>query len=281
MTKRNRIILLSAALLAVLVIISAVIALGHPGADEKTDTASLILSCCIIAAGILSVVVVFLTKVRKGRYEKQLSAEYYSRYEIVRDAVANSQLAGATKAEIRGDLLDLLMSAQEAGKAAESVVGDPDAFAGEIIRSYSKPAYMAVLGLFDTAIAFAAFVLGVTVILWFEKTKNSFFSVGIGIDLVFFFALIAAAVLPLTKSLTSTRRNWAYFLPVAFGIAFVLITMLLREWFYSAAWVRACLDETVRMIPNAFMLAVYMLCVVLLPPLKHRLRLNMLKRKRE
>ncbi len=281
MTKRNRMILLSAALLAVLVIISAVIAFGRPGADGKTDTASLILSVCIIAAGILSVVVVFLTKVRKGRYEKQLNAEYYSRYEIVRDAVVNSQLAGATKAEIRGDLLDLLMSAQAAGKAAEGVVGDPDAFAREIIRSYSKPAHMVMLGLIDAAFAFAAFVLGVTVVLWFEKTKNSFFSVGIGIDLVFFFALIAVVVLPMTKSLTSTRRSWAYFIPVVFGIVFVLITMLLREWFYSAAWVRAFLDETVRMIPSVFMLAVYLLSIVLLPLLKYRLRLNMLRRNRE
>jgi hypothetical protein len=66
---------------------------------------------------------------------------------------------------------------------------------------------------------------------------------------VFLFLLIAAVVLPATRRLISTRSGWAYLLPIASGIAFVLVTMLMREWFYGVEWVRVFLDGTVRLIP--------------------------------
>lgn len=279
MTKRDKVTIFSAALLAVLVIIAAVIAYAGPNAGGKADTASLILCCCIVAASILSVVIVCLTKIRRGKYEKRLNTGYYQRYEIIRDAVAGSQLSIATKSEIRNDVLDMLISALESGKPAESVVGNPEAFAKDIVRSYSKPSYMVVLGLIDAVITFAAIVLGVYVLLWLEQTESSFFSINIDNSMVFFFVMIAFIIMPVTKRLASTRSIWAYCIPIAFGVAFVLAAESLRSWFYYAEWVRVILDGTVRLIPNPWVFAAFALSVPLLLLLKHSLRKNMFRLK--
>ena len=272
MTRRDKVIVLSASLLAVCVIASALVLYVRTGKSGSIDTEALMISCCTVLAGIGSVLLVFYAKVRRRAHEKLLNDDYYHKYEIVRDAVMSSQLSAGMKREIKNDVIDLLLSAQRSGKAADSAVGDPTAFSKEIIGSSLKPGNMIVLSLLDAGIAFISFVVGVNTLLWLEHTGNSFFGVGIGVNMVVLFALIALLVIPAARRLVRSGSTWAFMIPIASGILFILLTEILRKYFYATGWVKTFLDGTLAMIPNAAVFTVYLVLIPLLAGLKAWLR---------
>jgi len=104
MTQRNKIALISAVLLALLVILSAIAFAISSTPQNTANKASTLLIAIIILVSISSVFIVYFTKVRKRKYEKLLNQEYYQEYEILKDAVANSQLAISNKKEINEDI---------------------------------------------------------------------------------------------------------------------------------------------------------------------------------
>jgi len=111
MTKRNKIVLGSSIFLALCVIATVIINLKYNIQNSAIDTNSLILIGIIILLSIISVPVVYFSKVRKSKFERMLNNEYFQKYEIIRDAVMNSQLSGINKKEIKEDMLDILISA--------------------------------------------------------------------------------------------------------------------------------------------------------------------------
>jgi DNA-binding ferritin-like protein (Dps family) len=272
MTKRNKIILLSSVLLAVLVILSTgVFAISR--ADQYTASQeSTLLTTMIILVSILSVFVVYFSKVQKRKYEKLLNQEYFQEYEIIKDAVANSQLSSSSKKEIIEDILDMLLSAQEAGKSVQEVTGKTEKFAQEILESYAGPIQVGILSIFDSFIAFVLFVVGTSIFLWLEETQQSFFAIRLDIAMVVFFVLVAFGLLPVTKKQTSTKNPWMYLLPIATGIVFVLFAELLRAFFYKLEAVKQFLDGSLRMIPNAGFLMLYLLSIPVFLLLKHFFR---------
>jgi DNA-binding ferritin-like protein (Dps family) len=272
MTKRNKIILLSSVLLAVLVILSTgVFAISR--ADQYTASQeSTLLTTMIILVSILSVFVVYFSKVQKRKYEKLLNQEYFQEYEIIKDAVANSQLSSSSKKEIIEDILDMLLSAQEAGKSVQEVTGKTEKFAQEILESYAGPIEVGILSIFDSFIAFALFVVGTSIFLWLEEAQQSFFAIRLDIAMVVFFVLVAFGLLPVTKKQTSTKNPWMYLLPIATGIVFVLFAELLRAFFYKLEAVKQFLDGSLRMIPNAGFLMLYLLSIPVFLLLKHFFR---------
>jgi DNA-binding ferritin-like protein (Dps family) len=276
MTKRNKIILLSSVLLAVLVILSTGV-FAISSADQYTASQeSTLLTTMIILVSILSVFVVYFSKVQKRKYEKLLNQEYFQEYEIIKDAVANSQLSNSSKKEITEDILDMLLSAQEAGKSVQEVTGKTEKFAQEILESYARPIQVGILSIFDSFIAFALFVVGTSIFLWLEETQQSFFAIRLDIAMVGFFVLVAFGLLPVTKKQTSTKNPWMYLLPIAIGIVFVLFAELLRAFFYNLEAVKQFLDGSLRMIPNAGFLMLYLLSIPVFLLLKHFFRKSLL-----
>jgi hypothetical protein len=124
MTQRTKIKLMSSVLLALLVILSAIAFAISSTPQNAANSASALLIAIIILASISSVFVVYFTKVQKRKYEKLLNQEYFQEYEILKDAVANSQLAISNKKEVNEDILDILLSAQQVGKSIHEVVGN-------------------------------------------------------------------------------------------------------------------------------------------------------------
>ena len=261
MTQRNKIKLISSVLLALLVILSA-IAFGLSSSSQNAaNNASSLLITIIILASISSVFFIYFTTVQKREFEKLLNQEYFQEYEILTDAVAKSQLAISNKKEINEDIIDILLSAQEAGKSVHEVVGNPERFAQEILLSYAQPTQLAILSFLDSLIAFVLFVIGTSFLIWLERTQQSFFAVRLNIAMVVFFMLVAFVLLPVTRKQTSTKYSWTFLLPIAIGILFVLLAEFLRAYFYNLKVVKVFLDGTLQMIPDTGFLAIYLLSI--------------------
>lgn len=275
MTTRNKVLLFSSIVLALMVIASIVVwEITGQSSEEQMPT---VLIVAIIIISILSVFVVYFSKIQKKKYEKLLNQEYYEQYEIIKDAVANSQLSVGTKKDIIEDILELLLSAQESGKTVASVVGDPQLFSQEIMSSFAKPYRLALLDLFDSLIAFILMVVGASFMLWLEQTQRSFYTTKLDISMIAFFILVAFLIIPVTKAGTGTRNPWIFMVPIAGGVLFVLIAELLRAFLYDVDLVRQLLDDSVRMVPNMLTLIIYLLSVPMFLILKQISRKRILR----
>jgi len=274
MTNRNKVLLVSSIILALLVIASVVV--WEMTGQSSGERIPVVLLATIILISVLSVFVVYFSKIQKKKYEKLLNQEYYEQYEIIKDAVTNSQLSVATKKDITEDVLELLLSAQESGKSVDSVVGNSQIFSNEIISSFAKPFRLAMLSLFDGFIAFILMILGASFVLWLEQTQQSFFATRLDISMVMLFLLVTFLLIPVTKAQTGTRNPWMYMIPVAGGLLFILLAEFLRAFFYDVNGVRLFLDGSVRMVPNVVILMIYLLSLPLFLILKQISRKRMI-----
>jgi DNA-binding ferritin-like protein (Dps family) len=275
MTTRNKVLLFSSILLALLVIASTV--MWEITERSKGEKMPLVLLLTIIIVSFLSVFVVYFSKIKKKKYEKLLNQEYYEQYEIIKDNVVNSQLSAAIKKDISGDVLELLLSAQESGKSVGSVVGDPQVFTQEIISSFAKPYRLVMLNLFDSLIVVILMIISASFMIWLEQTQQSYFSTKLDISMIILFVLVAFLVIPVTKSQTGPRYPWLFMIPVATGVLFVLVTEILRVFFYDVHAVQKILDGSIRMVPDVTILMIYLLSIPFFLMLKQILRKRMLR----
>lgn len=273
MTKRDKIVIISASLLAFCVIASA----GWFAADSsknigKADTESIVYFGVAVVLGIFSVLIVYLSKVRKNKFEKMLTGEYLTEYEVIKDAILNSHLSDVSKKETIDDILDILIEAQGSGKAVAGVIGNSASFSKKIISEFLSPGRHMVLNLLDGIKAFSLFVIGITAALWLEQVGTNIFQVGMDTSMVLFVFLIAFLIIPATKKLTSTRSPWMFFIPLSAGILYVLTAIVLRKYCYDFQGVKLLLDGSITMIPNITVFMVYILIVPVLKKLKTYLR---------
>jgi len=263
MTKRDKLLLGSAAFLAVLVIATAVL-VGLSAQSRPKSAAELLLSGGIILLCVLSVVFVFLTKIRRNKYEKKLNPEYYEVYETIRDAVGRFQLPAHSKKEILSDVLDLLLSAQSDGKPVSAAVPDAAAFAENILAVYSSRRSRVLQSLLDGAIAFLLFIVCISAVLWLEDVSAGLFRQRIDYGMLIFLAVVSFVLVPVLRYLMLRRSAWLYILPILTGIVFVAAAELARRFFYQFEFTRTLLDGSVVMIPGAAALAFYLLVVAVL-----------------
>ncbi len=277
LTKNNKIILFSSILLALLVILSVLIWGFMDNKNPDGGNLPLPLLVTILAAAVLSVFVVFFTKIRRKKYEKSLNSAYFEKYEQVKDAVYHSQLPMGIKKEISEDVLELVLSAQNEGKQAEEVYGDVQAFSKNILSAYAKPSRFIFLNLIDSLIALILFVFGVNLFLWLENADQTIFAMRIDIAMIAFFILVAFILVPVIKSQFSSSNPWVYLLPIVGGISFVGVAELLRFYFYENPAVQWFLDGSVRLMPNLPALLSFVVSIPLLLILKLFIRGRILR----
>ena len=276
MTYRSKVVIFSAVLLGLCVTVTSFIwALGSRGAAQNPSIVVIIFAILISLA---SVCFVYYMKVRKNRIERLLDVDYYREYELVKDAIALSQLPPGLKKDITDDVLEMLITAQKSGRLVIDVIGNPQSFAEEIISSFAKPSSFLLLDLFDSGAFFSVFVLLTNLAIWLENTKSDFFDVKIEFSMLLLFLLISFMLIPLSKSLTSSKRNWAFLLPLAFGIAYIFVLEVLRRQFYSIEAASIFLDEGLIVIPNNLALAAFIVAIPLLMLLKSMCRRMLLKK---
>jgi len=280
MTKRDKFLLLSSILLACCVIVTAFLGIKMQPEYLKGNLEwfPLIAAVLIILISISSVLLVLfkIKKLHRGKAEGMLTGDYYRHYEVIRDAIANSQLSGNQKKEIKEDLLDLLISAQRAGKDAAMVIGDPEIFAMEILHSFAKPSRYAILSLFDGMIWFLSFIIGVNTFLWLENIEQYYFRITISASMVVLFFIVSFILMPLTRKLTSTKNPWMFMLPLSFGFAYVILAELSRRYFYFLGSVRWLLDGQLNLIPSQVVLVSYICVIAILVVCKKLFRSKLL-----
>ncbi len=259
MTNRSRFVLSVAVLLAVMVIASSVF-LAISGSRGSDGAASMSATIAIGIVAVLSVVVVYMGKVRKSKAESMLSREFFLGYEQVKDALHSSDLPKARIKEIGDEVLDMLLSAQKAGRKPEDVIGDPRAFIVRIMQSAAKPGGLLLSGVINGVTTFLLFILGITLVLWMEEPDAGYFGTKIEINMVVLAVLISFVVMPLTKVLIR-KSMLAFGIPVAFGVLYVLGMEAIRASGSSSAV--AFLETSIRMVPSIFALGVYLLVLVL------------------
>jgi DNA-binding ferritin-like protein (Dps family) len=265
-------VVFSAAVLAFCVIITSLVWVVGLQRDKMASTSEYLTLGAVLVCSLASVGIVYVLRVRTTRYEKLLNQEFLREYQLVKESLGGSTLSSYQKKEVLEDVLDLLVSAQRDGKAVGAVVVDPVAFAQDIIASYLKPTRAAVLRFCDSILAFVLFTLGLQLVLWVENRGNGFFNIGMDTSMVLLLGLVSFLVLPLTKGLATKRNPWLYLFPVAFGVVYVLLAELSRKNLYHLVWVRTWLDGTIKIIPSARVLVVFLAAIPGLILIKQLLR---------
>lgn len=225
-----------------------------------------------IAIGIvavLSVVAVYMGKVRKSKAESMLGKDFFLGYEQIKDAIYSSDLPKARIREICDEVLDMLISAQKAGRKPEDVIGDPRVFIAKVMESAIRPGRLLLSGIINGIGTFILFILGITLVLWMEEPDAGYFGTAIDVNMVVLAALISFGVMPLTKVLVR-KSMLAFGIPVAFGVLYVLGMEALRASGGSAA--AAFLDTSVKMVPSMVALGGYLLSLLILSYLSKQLR---------
>jgi DNA-binding ferritin-like protein (Dps family) len=242
-------VVFSAAVLAFCVIITSLVWVVGLQRDKMASTSEYLTLGAVLVCSLASVGIVYVLRVRTTRYEKLLNQEFLREYQLVKESLGGSTLSSYQKKEVLEDVLDLLVSAQRDGKAVGAVVVDPVAFAQDIIASYLKPTRAAVLRFCDSILAFV-----------------------LDTSMVLLLGLVSFLVLPLTKGLATKRNPWLYLFPVAFGVVYVLLAELSRKNLYHLVWVRTWLDGTIKIIPSARVLVVFLAAIPGLILIKQLLR---------
>ena len=270
MTKRDKIVVLSSSVLALAVIVS--IAIYGIKTTAWDQSASFPLGVGLIVLSLLSVGFVFFRLVRKSSFEKRLKPEFLIAYQGVKDGINNSELRPEDRREALFDILELMISAQECGKTVGAAFPDTAGFTQAVIDAYTNKGRRGLFFLLNGGVAFLSFVVLVHTLLWLEYPALGFFSQKIDYNMLFLFAAVAFAVLPLVKLLSARQTSWMYIVPLLSGILFIGLMEALRHFFYHAALVKAFLDGAASMIPNAVILGGYLLAILLLVLAKWMIR---------
>ncbi len=259
MTRRDKVILFCAVLLAGLVAATALV--YWIGAD-RNEAGPILLFCFSVVLGAGSVWVVHRTLIRARRGEALLDPDFRAAYQTVRDAAASSPLGVRTRGEVLDDVLDLMLSSQRDGRHAAEAIGNPVTFASEILRVYLRPGRRWLLDALDGLVAWGLMVLGSGLLLWIEDAERPIDQVRLDGFLLVFFTVVAFNLLPLTRRLIAAGNPWAYILPVAGGVGMVLVAELARKFLYALPMVRTMLDGEVRVFPGAAVPFVILVIVI-------------------
>ncbi len=219
MTKRDKVVMINAVVLAILVIATTILQAATNAEQNRPVlwpvTIAIILLC------LFSVVFVFIRRVRKSTYEKRLKPDFFNAYQGIKDALVSSELPTVYQREASSDILELLLSAQASGKTVDSVIPNTKEFSKRILYAYSSKSRAGVIGLIDGCIAFLLFVLVSHTLLWLEQTSQNYFIVKTDASMIFFFIIIAICVLPFLRRLAAKQSYWAYILPLLTGILLI------------------------------------------------------------
>lgn len=257
MTKRDKFIILCSIAIALCLIIGIICAPSLSQSNSKFW----LYSVPVMVISLLAILAVYLFKIQKGKYEKMLNSEYYQKYETIRDIVMNSQISNDSKKEIKDDILDMLISAQEAGKTADNVVNNPVDFAENIIKSYFLPERIVLLTLLDGIIFSIIFILLANGVLWLENIGENFFSTRIDVGLLVVIFFVSFIVIPTSNKPKSNRSISTYLLPLIITIVFILLLGIFANFFSSYEFVEQLHNGSVNMIPNTIILVIYLIAI--------------------
>lgn len=254
MTNRAKMVLIASVLLALGVIASTIPLLKTAFEGEFVNIQILIFSLIIILLGIISVIGVYYSKVKKDQIERQLTKEFYEGYEIIKDSIMNSQLDRLTIKDIKEDILDMLILAQNSGKSFKETIGDAKKFSLDILEQYGKTPKYNIIHFIDSVVYMIMFVLGVTAVMWAEDVNKNFFNVKIDVSILVFFILISFIIVPYLKVNSISKNPKLIFLPIGIGTLYVISIELMRRFFYQLKAIKWFLEGNVNIVSSQIIL---------------------------
>jgi DNA-binding ferritin-like protein (Dps family) len=253
MTTRSKIIMINAVILAILVIIGLASSLKA----MPLGNTPIYLLVIFGSASVLSIPIVYFSKVRPKRYEKLLGKDYAHRYELLKDILGQSGLPARSRREVLNDCLELLINAQHADKPVDDVIPDVSSFAKEILETYSRRKSHWWHLLPNSILYFVVFVLGMQAVVWLEDNRQDWFSIRTDLSMLVLIGLISFGLIPVMNLRQVQSKTWFYFLPLATGLSFVLIAELARRFTPKSWFVKVILDESVQLIPSYWVFIVF------------------------
>jgi DNA-binding ferritin-like protein (Dps family) len=252
MSSRSRLLIISSVILAALVLAGLIMNITSIPAGSPL----IFLYVILALISVLSVPLVYWLRIRKSKFEQKLEKDYLGQYEVIKEIIGQSSLPRRIRKEIIDDVLDLLLTAQSSQKPISEVIVNADTFTADIIEAYTqhKPSGWRLLP--DCVIYFTAFTLGSHMLNWIEDIHQDWLDTQIPISMVIFIALIAFLLIPVLRLKPLRSKPWIFFLPIFFGLLFILLSELLRRFAMDTAVVKFLHDGDIRMIPNTWILLI-------------------------
>lgn len=257
-SKKSKIMILSSFLVSAALIATVTVYAVTVSRRGQLGSAELwfVIGMVILAAVIFGLFAWF--RLHKNGYVKKLDAKYFEAYEKFCDALMSAKMSKAEIREIKLDVLTLMLEAQESGRDVKEVAGDDIyAFAGRVRESfgYRSTLLFELSSILQYGIFFVTFI---QVLLYFsEFGAVPFFKSEIGLSLAVMFIPIIFLIYPLLKrAIRKDKTAFAMFVPIIYGIAFIVLIIVLDNFLGNLTWVRFFLDTNIVMISSLWQLII-------------------------
>lgn len=218
-------------------------------------------------------------RLHRSKYVKKLSSQYYAAYEKLEDALQSSKMSKAEVKESKHDILALMLEAQGNERDVNEVVGeDIQVFADRVHSSYGyRSSFLfGLCSVFQYGVFFVSFI---QVLVYFsELGRVPFFESSLGLSLAVMFVPIIFVMYPLLKrAMRKDKTTLAMLMPIIYGVAFIVLIIVLDRTLGHLEWVRYFLDTQIVMISSLWQLVAMAAVLGLAQAVKWYLRRRSLK----
>jgi len=265
LTKQSRKWIMGIGVLILLLIDGTVVlfAVAKPQSESRSWIMIVIVALAVLCGGAGAVM-----RIRRTKYAALLQEDFYAAYESIMVGVRNSVLSRFEQKEILLDVADLMLQAQENGRAAGEVVGeDTGVFVRKMIEACGyrgKFAFNLLYGLQT----FIGVLIIVQAAIFLMRGDAMFFETTVGVMILPYLAVMSFVLIPLLRVFIAKQKMLPVFLLPALLIAlFIAVNEVLHAFGENAAWVKVYLDGEVNVISSWWILiilaAVFIACFLI------------------
>ena len=247
--KGKRIVFISAAiaLLIILAVAYQLIVVSQSETASGNPTALIFIAVLAVLASAAA----FLRYFVRSGHTKKLDAAYYDKYERITLALQNTTLGYFERKDVAADILGILISGQESGKAPDEIIADPLEYVAALTDSFGKRSrfIFALISGFQMTIYSLAIVQ--TAVFFMRDGLTSFYQASIGISLIVYILILSFVLIPLVKSAALRKKILMSGLIIALIVTAYFAAHELADKFGSTvAWIQYYLNGEVVFIPS-------------------------------
>jgi|GEM_PF-2810902 len=271
----KKIVMFSAVLFGLLTIAAAAMLIFWPKSEQ--GEAYLWILIVIIILGLVSLGILIILNVRRGKYAALLQDDYYKMYERIAAALQNSALSIFERREVLLDIADLLLQAQQKNRPINTVIGNVDDFVKGIKTSFGYRNNI-IFNLLSGIQNVTYGLIAVQVVLYLIRGTDSFFNTTIGLMIIPYVAFVSFLLIPLKRYLISKQKK-VWFVAALIGIVAVYIgaNELLHKFGMNIPWVQTYFEKEINFIGSWVILTVLVTVVALSWFIKWYIRFRSIK----
>jgi hypothetical protein len=220
LTKKGKQIFIISVIVAVLIITTLIIQLVLSSQNENFEIKNFFVMIIIAVLAIGSCVYVYFVYSKRKGYTKNLSKDYYEKYESIILALKQTPLNYLERKEVADDVLAILIREQENGKTVDEAISmDSSEYVKKICESYgarNKLVFNILNGIQFSIFCFTIVQLAIYIA---RDTLNNFFSSSISISLIVYVIILSFVILPLTKSFKLNKKPFTAIISIVIILA--------------------------------------------------------------